>query len=457
MNEDDLFAPLLQLNPPVLVRTDGNLTVTDLAALRRGNAGASAVVGGSPHNPTPFASLAARKLHDAKSTARQVSRSGELPPRAHTTELPGQRKTTNRLHQTSQQHASAASSTTHGAGLRSGAGAADQALYGATGSAPPSPSAAGGAATAAATPTAGSYFGGSDTYGTSEPITAIATAASTATVAGSGGPASDESLSLNLPYLMRHTQDTGALLDTLFPLHMVRNESQSNNPNNAPYNGPSALASPTALISVQTVSAAPTPREAVMALHAALRARLEARRARPTGLCDIRRAIYTDLFSELVRQVTVEEPARGLLLARVRENDEHALRVHAGLLREGENFVVGKLLQDTHDVAALTERLAQLRREKTQLEVRRHDLQDARQELERRFEEQRATRRAQQQDELNYLRRANQQLSLRLKMETERASAGGGGGGAGATTGGTGAEDGAAAAANTAAASAAAS
>lgn len=397
MYDVDLTTPLLQLNPPVLVRADGGTpTVADLVALRRSGGGTTTVA--ATHNSTTIttahattpavsSSLAARKLHDAKSVARQISRSGEVPPRAHTTDIPGRRRGTQK-----------------GNGLHDAATtrAADHAAYAATGSAPPSPSAAA---------RGGHSFGSAADAAHSE--TDEAGAAVLVASAAAPSSAGNESIALSLPHLMRHIGDTGALLDTLFPLQPLHN----------------AASSPTRAetVSVQTVSAAPASREDVMALHATLRERLEARRARASGLCGIRRSIYIDLFSELVRQVTIEEPARGLLLARVRENEEHALQVHAGLLREGENFVASKLLQDTQSMAVLQERLSDLRKDKTQLEVRRHDLQDARQELERRFEEQRQTRRAQQQDELNYLRRANQQLSLRLKMETERASSGGGG------------------------------
>lgn len=421
MNEsEDLFSPLLQLNPPVLVRTRGSPGAIDLAALRRAAANggtsspshaharsteAAAVATTTTRNgTTPVISLAARKLHDAKSAARQVSRMGEAPSRAHTTVILGQRRGSTSI-QRQPLPKTAGTIVSHRT--------ADQPSYGSAGSAPPSPSAA------PQPPPPPSYTRGaavSNEDVDSAPLITAAAAAATAS-------AEEQGLAPNLPYLMRHTQDTGALLDTLFPLQFQQQMGGSST-------GGAGESTSEALVAVQTVSAAPASREAVMALHAALRARLEARRARPTGLCSIRRSIYADLFSELVRQVTVEEPARGLLLARVRENDEHALHVHAALLREGESFAASKLLQDTQSTTALLGRLSELQTEKTQLEVRRHNLQNVRQELERRFEEQRQIRHAQQQDELNYLRRANQQLSLRLKIETERASAGGGAGGA---------------------------
>ncbi|CBZ29919.1 33 kDa inner dynein arm light chain, axonemal,putative [Leishmania mexicana MHOM/GT/2001/U1103] len=232
---------------------------------------------------------------------------------------------------------------------------------------------------------------------------------------------------MNMPHLMRHIQDTGALLDTLFPIQRQSTAAVPPCCTGSPscVSGDSEAAEEDAeqLVSVQTVSAAPAFREDVVALHATLQKRLEDRRARPTGLCPIRRALYCDLFSELVRQVTVEEPARGLLLARVREEAEHAIQVHAALLCEGQRFVAGKLMQEKQDALALKERIAALRQEKVALEVQKHELLETLKEMEQLFEEERQLRRKQRQDEVKYLRHANQQLSLRLKMETERESA----------------------------------
>ncbi|KPI85249.1 putative 33 kDa inner dynein arm light chain axonemal [Leptomonas seymouri] len=438
MNGVDPFTPLLQLNPPVLVRANGGPSVIDLAAFRcaaaitgncsgSGNRTSHSSISGSftatvSNRPAALPSHAARKLNDAKSTARQVSRIGDVAQRAHTTEVPGRRKGSIGMQQTAASTIKAKQRTANELTGMALARTADQPSYGATGSTPPTPHSASGRGV---TPQSTAASGGTPyTSGEDHPAPAI-----TVVAAAAAAPSDDETFTLNLPYLMRHIQDTGALLDMLFPLQTLQrpeNDSGSSNTVTATAtDGNEDEAEPATLVSVQTVSTAPASREAVMALHATLLARLEARRARPTGVCRIRRTIYADLFSELVRQITIEEPARGLLLARVRENEEHALQVHAALLREGENFVANKQLQETQSITMLTKRLSDLMEEMAQLEVQKHNLSDARMELERRFEEQRQARRALQQDELNYLRRTNQQLSLRLKMETERATAGG--------------------------------
>lgn len=394
MADSDLTAPLLQLNPPVLVRTTGgDVGAIDLVALRRSAAAGTNAASGTPARPlrggftaSPASSVAVRKLRDAKRTAQSVTR-------AQTVQAPESKRKSSLTGRSIAVLGAAASA--RAAGTPSGRGKGTAAAATGGGEGPPS---RGGSAPA----TASHNIEAPEQQQRRASTVVAATAAAAAPIDGSR-------VAMNLPHLMRHIQDTGALLDTLFPLSL------------APTGAPAGEG----LTAVQTVSTAPAFRDDVIALHATLRERLEARRARPTGLCAIRRSLYRDLFSELVRQVTVEEPVRGLLLARVREEAEHALQVHAALLREGGRFAAGKLLQDTQHSTVLQERVSVLEEEKVALEARQHELLEACHEVERRFEEDRQLRRKQQQDELNYLRRANQQLSLRLKMETERETAGG--------------------------------
>ncbi|KAG5469391.1 hypothetical protein LSCM1_02608 [Leishmania martiniquensis] len=426
MDQADLTAPLLQLNPPVLVRATGSDPSTiNLFALRRAITEAvldtPAIISSQKPLSTGVAapSHVARKLHDAKRTAQNVYRQAcnvttptasgvSLAPLLRVQAIRATGKCKGPLAGDTKGHEAITYSAAAATADNSGHLSAADVRHGLV-SALPSPTAA-----SIPSPRASSHA----------PLAATVTATATAAMAS----ADSQAVSMSMPYLMRHIQDTGALLDTLFPIQpqpAAAAPSCTGSPSGASFESEAGEEDAEHLFSVQTVSAAPAFREDVVALHAALQERLEARRAQPTGLCPIRRALYRDLFSELVRQVTVEEPARGLLLARVREEAEHALQVHAALLREGQRFASGKLLRDTHDTLALKERLAALHQEKVALEIRKHELLETCKEVEQRFEEERQLRLKQQQDEIKYLRHANQQLSLRLKMETERESVAG--------------------------------
>jgi dynein light intermediate chain len=54
---------------------------------------------------------------------------------------------------------------------------------------------------------------------------------------------------------------------------------------------------------------------------------LEERQAKMTGVCPIREELYSQVFDEIIRQVAVDCPERGLLLMRAR--DEHKMTLAA--------------------------------------------------------------------------------------------------------------------------------
>ncbi|CAH3179275.1 unnamed protein product, partial [Porites lobata] len=69
---------------------------------------------------------------------------------------------------------------------------------------------------------------------------------------------------------------------------------------------------------VQQVSSTPATRLDVVNLQEQLDMRLQQRQARETGICPVRRELYSQ-FALLIRQVTINCAERGLLLLRVRD------------------------------------------------------------------------------------------------------------------------------------------
>jgi len=57
----------------------------------------------------------------------------------------------------------------------------------------------------------------------------------------------------------------------------------------------------------------------VIRLKESLDQKLVERMARESGICPIREELHSQCFDELIRQVTLESPERGLLLMRVRD------------------------------------------------------------------------------------------------------------------------------------------
>ncbi len=70
---------------------------------------------------------------------------------------------------------------------------------------------------------------------------------------------------------------------------------------------------------MQYVSKEPASRLDVITLQELLDKRLIERQARETGICPVREDLYHQSFDELIRQVTLDGPERGLLLLRIRD------------------------------------------------------------------------------------------------------------------------------------------
>lgn len=56
-----------------------------------------------------------------------------------------------------------------------------------------------------------------------------------------------------------------------------------------------------------------------MALTKELDKRLTERQARDNPICPVREELFSQLFDEIIRQVTIDSPERGLVLHRMRD------------------------------------------------------------------------------------------------------------------------------------------
>lgn len=206
-----------------------------------------------------------------------------------------------------------------------------------------------------------------------------------------------------LPALMKNTKDATQILNALFPPVVVPLPQ-------------------TEEVAVQFISTLPSSREEIVALHEKLVNKLEKSYARPTGYCPIRREIYDDVFCEIIRQITLEEPARGVLLQRLKDECKKSLKVHSSLVQRAQYFSTRKLLSASDGISEMQDTISVLQNEVAALEVKVYELKQRKNKMERNFNEEREERIKPQQDELTYWRRANQQLSLRIKAETENGA-----------------------------------
>ena len=65
----------------------------------------------------------------------------------------------------------------------------------------------------------------------------------------------------------------------------------------------------------------------------------------PPGICPVREELYAQCFDELIRQVTINAPERGLLLLRVRDEIRMTITAYQTLYQSSVTFGARKQLQ----------------------------------------------------------------------------------------------------------------
>ncbi|XP_063995445.1 33 kDa inner dynein arm light chain, axonemal isoform X3 [Diachasmimorpha longicaudata] len=183
----------------------------------------------------------------------------------------------------------------------------------------------------------------------------------------------------------------------------------------------------------QQVSSTPATRLDVINLQEQLDMRLQQRQARETGICPVRRELYSQCFDEIIRQVTVNCAERGLLLLRVRDEIKMTMAAYQTLYQSSIAFGMRKALQvtivycasrvESHDFPPETEQgkedlitaADELRAQKTELEKAVTELRQKFEQSERRAAELREAEEKKHTEEIQFLKKTNQQLKTQLE------------------------------------------
>lgn len=88
------------------------------------------------------------------------------------------------------------------------------------------------------------------------------------------------------------------------------------------------------------------------------------RQARESGICPVREELFSQCFDEIIRQVTLNLPERGLLLLRVRDEIMMTIAAYQTLYQSSVTFAMRKQLQAEHGKADLEKRIAELEAKK---------------------------------------------------------------------------------------------
>ncbi|KAK1795043.1 hypothetical protein P4O66_010224, partial [Electrophorus voltai] len=168
---------------------------------------------------------------------------------------------------------------------------------------------------------------------------------------------------------------------------------------------------------VQQVSSTPCTRMDLVHLQEQLDLKLQQRQARETGICPVRRELYSQCFDELIRQVTINCAERGLLLLRVRDEIRMTIAAYQTLYESSMAFGMRKALQaeqDKPDMAKrhpdITGQISDLENEKRDLERQVNEQKAKCEAIERRETERRQVEEKKHTEETQFLKRTNQQL-----------------------------------------------
>ena len=166
---------------------------------------------------------------------------------------------------------------------------------------------------------------------------------------------------------------------------------------------------------IQYVSPEPATREKARDLFKALDEKIKERQAREKGICPVREELYSQCFDEIIRQVTIECPERGLLLLRVRDEIKMTIASYQTLYESAILFGIRKQLQAEAGKEELKKRLEELEKKKVELTNKKIQLDNKLKAFEKQIGERNQIEAAKREQESAFLRQQNENLDKFLK------------------------------------------
>jgi dynein light intermediate chain len=167
---------------------------------------------------------------------------------------------------------------------------------------------------------------------------------------------------------------------------------------------------------VQYVSKEPASRLDVIALQEQLDNKLNERKARETGICPVREELYSQTMDELIRQVTIDGPERGLLLMRVRDEIRMTVDAYKTLYSNSVNFGIKKQLRAEQGIPELENSVSELEENKSKLELEVYELRSKLDMIEKRENERKLADEKRRKEEIDFLKYQGQHLDSFLKQ-----------------------------------------
>lgn len=158
-------------------------------------------------------------------------------------------------------------------------------------------------------------------------------------------------------------------------------------------------------------------RSNVIALQRLWDEQLQIRQARETGICSIREELNEEAFNELIREITINLPERGLLSLRIRDEAKMTIETYQILYQSSLSFGMRKCIQSQSDILQLKEEIVDLKAKKADLAQKLKELQIEKQNHQKRHNEENQILQKKQNQEKEFLEHQRQALQGYLKSE----------------------------------------
>ena len=166
---------------------------------------------------------------------------------------------------------------------------------------------------------------------------------------------------------------------------------------------------------IQYVSPQPATREKSRELFIALDQKIKERRAKDKGICPVRQELYSQCFDEIIRQVTIDNPDRGLLLLRVRDEIKMSIASYQILYESAILYGIRKQLQAEDTREELRKQLEEKEKKNIELTNKKIALENKLSSLKKHFAERREIEANKREKDLTFLNQQRESLEKIIK------------------------------------------
>ena len=166
---------------------------------------------------------------------------------------------------------------------------------------------------------------------------------------------------------------------------------------------------------IQYVSPEPASRDKSRDLFKALDQKLKEKRAKEKGICPVRQELYSQCFDEIIRQVTIDNTERGLLLLKVRDEIKMSIASYQILYESALLYGIRKQLQSEDAREELKKTLEEKEKKTIELTNKKIELENKLQSLRKHFAERKEIEAAKREKDINFLNQQKESLDIIIK------------------------------------------